>query len=219
MKTERSPSMRLMTRFTFGLAFLLTLVFVLLIGLARLQGHTIEYSEQIAFVGLKHGNLDIHIIDVTRGLQTRLTHHESTDESPVWSPDGKRIAFVSWRDGNPEIYVMDADGDNLHNLTQHPALDTSPAWSPDGNYLVFTSWRDGNGELYLIAATGGDAVNISQNAAGDDRSPDWSKDGSYIVYESQREGRPDIYIIDIRRMMSYYAAPANTLNSNPDWRN
>ena len=42
---------------------------------------------------------DVWLGDVERGVFTRLTSNPSNDESPVWSPDGRRIAFASNRDG------------------------------------------------------------------------------------------------------------------------
>ena len=58
--------------------------------------------------------------------------HKAFEESPRWSPDGKRIAWVSTRDGNQDIYTVDADGKDVKRLTNDPAPDNNPSWSPDG---------------------------------------------------------------------------------------
>ena len=59
----------------------------------------------------------------------KLTDNHWLDNSPSWSPDGKRIAFASTKDRNWEIYVVDADGGNPQNLTNNPfAHDRQPAW-------------------------------------------------------------------------------------------
>jgi TolB protein len=79
-----------------------------------------------------------------------VTRHAAHDDSPPWSPDGKRIAFTSNRDGNYEIYVMNADGSEPRNLTRHPGQDNFAAWSPDGQRLAFISNRAGGHDVYLL---------------------------------------------------------------------
>jgi TolB protein len=48
----------------------------------------------------------------------RVTRSAARDDSPAWSPDGRRIAFVSDRDGNADIQVVDANASGLRNLTR-----------------------------------------------------------------------------------------------------
>ena len=60
---------------------------------------------------------------------TQLTNHPELDNSPAWSPDGRRIAFHSNRDGYFEIYVMNADGSGLTRLTNNDRHDSFPSWT------------------------------------------------------------------------------------------
>ena len=72
---------------------------------------------------------------VTGKNQKRLTVNPARDESPAWSPDGKKIAFVSNRNNvnkdRVQIWVIDADGKNPIRLTDG-LVDANPDWSPDG---------------------------------------------------------------------------------------
>ena len=90
------------------------------------------------------GNHDIFIMMADGSQPRNLTKHlASEDNSPAWSPDGRKIAFTSERDKNFEVYVMDADGENPVRLTRDPGSDGAPCWSPDRTKIVFESgiWR------------------------------------------------------------------------------
>ncbi len=143
----------------------------------------------------KHGWLtsDIYVMDNDGGNLQRLTNNDRFDESPSWSPNGKRIAFV----GNRTIYVMDADGGNQQRLTENRTIDESPSWSPDGKYIVFMSTRVGNTEIYVMDNDGGNQRNLTNNDRVDE-SPSWSPDGKHIAFTSWENvgGNKDIYVID-----------------------
>ncbi len=87
---------------------------------------------KLAFVSDRAGSLDIWLVGLDSGRETRLTTDPAVDRQPAWSPDGQRIAFATKRDGNFELYVMDADGSAQTRLTDESADDVEPAWSPNG---------------------------------------------------------------------------------------
>jgi dipeptidyl aminopeptidase/acylaminoacyl peptidase len=64
----------------------------------------------------------------------------STDNTPRFSPDGKRVAFISSRDGAPQVYLADANGGGVHELT-NLAMGVQPplVFSGDGNHVAFVS--------------------------------------------------------------------------------
>ncbi|MGH9935298.1 MAG: hypothetical protein ACREAM_03575, partial [Blastocatellia bacterium] len=63
------------------------------------------------------------IIDVARGIASRLTFDPGWETRPVWSPDGRRIAFVHAPHGRQPngpkvIYVMSANGADARRLSR-----------------------------------------------------------------------------------------------------
>jgi hypothetical protein len=50
------------------------------------------------------GANDIWVLDLTRGVRTRLTFGPVANYFPVWSPDGKWIAYASERNGHSYIF-------------------------------------------------------------------------------------------------------------------
>jgi TolB protein len=93
--------------------------------------------------------------------QTQLTHNNTYEASPVWSPDGKQIVFLSKRGSHFQLYLLDVGVDEEKQLTDLSATVHSPAWSPDGKYLAYI--QEGsmgsqinvldmeNGHSYLVA--------------------------------------------------------------------
>ena len=64
------------------------------------------------------GNLQINTVNADGGDNKVLVPHKAFEESPRWSPDGRRVAWVSTRSGTQEIYSADADGHDVKPLTR-----------------------------------------------------------------------------------------------------
>jgi TolB protein len=117
---------------------------------------------------------------------TRLTRNSTTEQYPVWSPDGTLIAFQSFGDNNagrPSIHVMTAHGADQRRVS--PAWDNSdsmePTWSPDGSQIAFAStgafndsWR-----IWVVNADGSGVRRLTDEFS---TAPAWSPDGTRIAY-------------------------------------
>ena len=65
---------------------------------------------------------------------------DKSENTPRWSPDGKRIAFLANRDGATQVYVADADGGDVKKVTSlHAGAQPPLVWSPDGERVAFVS--------------------------------------------------------------------------------
>lgn len=117
----------------------------------------------------------------------------SHEESPCWSPDGKRFAFTSTRHGNQELYVADVAGGEWQRITNDAAIDAHPAWSPDGKTIAFATDRWGDLEIALVNPDGSNLRRLTESRGLDDY-PAWSSDGRHVAFTSNRDGNLEIYV-------------------------
>lgn len=145
----------------------------------------------------------------------RLTHSPTgtRNQTPRWSPDGRRITFSSTRhapraeNSDPwiytdEIYVMNSDVSGLRRLTYGRQQSGSPDWSPDGRQIAFESNRDGHWRIYVMDGNGSNVRRLTT----DQRFPSstgeagavWAPDGKRIAFLSGRDSEDfEIYILDL----------------------
>jgi len=120
------------------------------------------------------------------------------DNSPQYSPDGRRIAFDSSRQVKFAIWVANADGTGLAQITNvSSSWSGTPRWSPDGRWLAFDAFEKGSGwEVWVVEASGSLPRQLT-HGPGDAHNdiPSWSRDGSSIYFESRRSGRSEIWRI------------------------
>ena len=142
------------------------------------------------------GDIDVSRIGMTDRTLVPLATTQgalSHEESPSWSPDGKRFAFTSTRHGNQELYVAEIKGGEWCRLTEDPAIDAHPSWSPDGKTIAFSTSRWGDLEIALIEPDGSNLRRLTDSKGLDDY-PAWSPDGRQISFTSNRDGNLEIYV-------------------------
>jgi serine/threonine protein kinase len=128
-------------------------------------------------------------VEIKREQMTRLITSQGEDDSPQFSPDGKKIAFASNRSGSMEIWVCASDGGSPLQLTHAGVVGAgSPRWSPDGQRLVY----DSNLNLLIVHAEGGSPRPLTMEASRD-ILPNWSRDGAWIYFSSDRGGDRQIW--------------------------
>jgi Tol biopolymer transport system component/tRNA A-37 threonylcarbamoyl transferase component Bud32 len=152
------------------------------------QGHRLVYSEQTY-------DTDIWRLDLSSAQSgkpsslNRLISSSRREDTPHFSPDGKRIAFDSNRSGHWEIWVCDNDGQNSVRLTSFGGHYTTgtPRWSPDGAFIAFDSRPSGQSTIFVINAESRVQRNLTGEAY-DTLVPSWSRDGRWVYFSSNESG-------------------------------
>ena len=143
----------------------------------------------------------------------QLTHGNSDNYSPIFSPDGTQIAFSSFRLDNSDIYLMDLEGQIQRRVTFTTDFnDSSPAFLKTSNHIFYSSEPKSSREVKIVLQSSGSTpiytgFNVTHIHSKITRSvlpisfgarvPRSSPSGNQIVYESNTDGNLELYLLDL----------------------
>ncbi|MFN2442112.1 MAG: protein kinase, partial [Thermoanaerobaculia bacterium] len=138
---------------------------------------------------------DIWVIDLVRGVSSRITFGPEVDIGPVWSPDGSRIAFTRFDTGGQVFRTSSSGAGGEEKLLTHPNEGLEVVdWSPDGRYLlaeIFTPTGADLGIIDLEAET--PRVEKLVATPFNEHGGRFFPDGKWIAYTSDETGRSEIF--------------------------
>jgi Tol biopolymer transport system component len=128
--------------------------------------------------------------DVHRGVAQILRKTTHSENSPVWSPDGRELAFQSNETGLFTLNVLTLGGES--RLLPIPAMGVSgPSpddWSDDGHWLLVSV----PGELRAISPDGSSApIVVAKGRVSQGR---FSPGARWVVYTSEESGTSDVFV-------------------------
>ena len=162
---------------------------------------------------------DIWVLDLSRGVRTRLTFGPVANMFPQWSPDGKWIAYTTDRNGRSNICRKPADGSGAEETLLTDELPTIVSdWSRDGKYLIYQRGPVGSTEIWALPLEG-DRKPILLAPRTANTLTVWghlSPDGRWLAYMSTESGVPQIYVVAFRGGQGKWQVSANG-GAAPQW--
>jgi Tol biopolymer transport system component len=159
---------------------------------------------------------DIYVMNADGGDVRRLTYGEHPgDQSPTWSPDGRRIVFADLLG----LFVTNANGGDWQRLTDGPADDADPAWSPTGPKIAFDGSRGlFNGDIYVVNANGTGMANLTDSLPLDS-NPSWSPDGREIAFMRKQnpKARARLFVMNANGSAQVNLGVMGDAYSRPAW--
>jgi Tol biopolymer transport system component len=159
-------------------------------------------EKSIVFSRSNEANSDVWVLDLARGVPSRITFDTSTDNLPIWSHDGRRILWPSRRSGTFDLYIKPATGAGQDErlIAMGTATGWPTDWSRDGRFVVYQRPGEKTGQDLWIAPQGVESSNGEQKpfpylqSAFNEASGVFSPDGRWIAYESDESGRSEVYV-------------------------
>ena len=155
-------------------------------------------GDRIAVDMISDGNRDVWVIDVARGVPSRISFDPASDWNPVWSPDGAKILYASQRNKGPHIYQKSSAGVGTDTqLFKSEASEIPVAWSRDGHYVVFSRFKAAGApgvDTWLLNLSGEPTASPFIESPFDKAQARLSPDSRWLAYTTNDSGMYQIMV-------------------------
>jgi Tol biopolymer transport system component len=164
---------------------------------------------------------DLFTVDLTTGVETRVTDSRSDELAPEWSVDDVIVYERAPRRGDIEIFTIHPDGTTRTRLTDNQGRqDVDASWSPDGTRIVYSRCGFESGcDLFTMDPDGSGKDRITDTRA-DEFGAQFSPNGSSFVFTRSRgETNSDLFRMRTNgnRLRRLTDTP-NKFDVDPDWQ-
>ena len=133
---------------------------------------------------------DVWTVDLSTGVQTRVTSNPANEDDGVWTADGQALTFWSDRNGQYGIYQTTLGSSAESVVYQSPTPVYLGDWSRDGKYLLA---HNVHSILALPKIGPREFLRLIDSPAGKDE-PHFSPNGQWIAFSSDETGIPEVYV-------------------------
>ncbi|MGB7862641.1 MAG: hypothetical protein WCF74_04535, partial [Candidatus Sulfotelmatobacter sp.] len=184
--------------------------------LTDLQGAVLSPQGDRIALQIDAGENDIWVLDLARGVRTRLTFGPVANVNPVWSPDGKWIAYTSARNGHYNLYRKPSDGSGAEELLLADDQESlANDWSRDGKYLLYSRPAPEGplSQMWALPLEGErkPSLVLPQGILGK-----FSPDGRWLAYVSLESGTMEVYVVAFGGGQGKWQVSANG-GTAPSW--
>lgn len=166
-------------------------------ALVDLRSPSLSADERfVAAHRMEAGRSELWLLEVDRGVTSRVTEGDAGGQAAVWSPDGLSLAYASDRRGSLDLYVRSM----LTGRDEDLLVGTAPAerpfdWSRDGRYLVYgTTARSERADLWLLPMTGDREPVPYLTGPFNETQAAVSPDSRWLAYTSDESGGWEVYV-------------------------
>jgi Tol biopolymer transport system component/predicted Ser/Thr protein kinase len=143
---------------------------------------------------------DLWVMDVARGVASRVTTGAGDERNPVWVPDGRSLVYSVLEDGQTDLRRKGLRaGDPETKLFDTEEHEYPESWSPDGQDLFFIRRATVTEETSLqsiwalnLESEGEPEPLVSFGFTVDE--PRVSPDGRWLAYASNESGQWEVYV-------------------------
>ena len=142
------------------------------------------------------GMQDIWVLDVARGVRSRLTFGQSNEYAPVWSPDGTRVVYAVSALVD-DLFIRPAAGGDEQVFLKSKSDKRPTDWSRDGRLLVFThidATPTSKTGVWVWPVLGKEEPRPFVDGEFNERDGRLSPDGRWMLYTSDESGRFELYV-------------------------
>jgi len=179
-------------------------------------------GKRLAMQRLDQGNSDIWLMDLARGVPSRFTFDATSEDNPVWSPDGSQIVFSSSTanaDVNLNLYRKVSNGVGTQELLlKSDITKESTDWSSDGRFIVFQAYDPKtDADIWILPLFGDGRPYPFLQTQFTESQAFFSPDGRWLAYTSNESGRTEVYVQTFPQTGGKWLISSGG-GSQPHWR-
>jgi Tol biopolymer transport system component len=162
-------------------------------------------------------NIDVAVLDLERGILSRVTTDPTPEADPRWSPDGLRVAYTSQKKGNRDILEKSASGIGEETaLVSSSDPESIDDWSPDGKYILYRTGANTNTIFALPLFGDRKPFPVIESKFNKDSSH-LSYDSKWLAYNAAESARSEVYIVSFPKPDQKRQISTNG-GAQPRWR-
>jgi eukaryotic-like serine/threonine-protein kinase len=140
-------------------------------------------------------NLDVWVLDVSRGTGSRISSERKDEFDPAWFPDGERLVYVCDRGDMFDLCERPSSGGAEKILVRTKQDKLLPTVSPDGTHALVAVAEGGNFTRVLMPLSGeGQPLRLSGESRFSEEHPALSADGRWTAFDSSESGQREVYV-------------------------